>query len=126
MDTGGITDRHGRIVYIPYPDARSHDSASNGTKEASGRLWRPITLTRNIEFEMVRNGWAWVLNRYEPDACYREALEDAAAIAAASGLATTMSIHGNSEAPVPRTKARTQSPKAAEPVCRKFESARFS
>lgn len=65
MDTGGIVDRHGRIVAIPY-------------------LWQEFIgdpknrgFFRNIELEMVLNGWAWVLDRYGPDASYLDALSDA-------------------------------------------------
>ena len=32
---------------------------------------------RNIELEMILNGWTWVLDRYEPDPIYFEALDDA-------------------------------------------------
>jgi hypothetical protein len=32
---------------------------------------------RNVELEMVLNGWAWVLERYEPDPRYPAALEEA-------------------------------------------------
>lgn len=58
LDTGRIVDRHGRIVAVPY--LRSISSPS-----------------RNIELEMVLNGWAWVLDRYGPDERYFQALEDA-------------------------------------------------
>lgn len=58
MDTGGIIDRHGRVVCVPY-------------------LRQEGAATRNIELEMVLNGWAWVLDRYEPDKHYFDALEDA-------------------------------------------------
>jgi len=58
MDTGGIFDRHGRVVCVPY--LRENGAA-----------------TRNIELEMILNGWTWVLDRYEPDDRYFDALEDA-------------------------------------------------
>lgn len=60
MDTGSIMDRHGRIVAIPY---------LKQTQEYATH--------RNIELEMVLNGWAWVLDRYGPDERYIRALEDA-------------------------------------------------
>ena len=60
MDTGSIMDRHGRIVAIPY---------LKQTQE--------YATYRNIELEMVLNGWAWVLDRYGPDQRYIQALEDA-------------------------------------------------
>jgi micrococcal nuclease len=59
MDTGQIVDRHKRIVAIPY-------------LAGPGMAW-----ARNIELEMVLNGWAWVLDRYGPDARYNDALQDA-------------------------------------------------
>lgn len=63
MDTGNIFDRHGRIVGVPFLPA----SAS-----------RPSGLpARNVELEMVLNGWAWVLERYGPDERYMAALEEA-------------------------------------------------
>ncbi|MFK0689523.1 topoisomerase DNA-binding C4 zinc finger domain-containing protein [Mesorhizobium sp. IMUNJ 23033] len=36
-----------------------------------------MLVTRNIELEMVLNGWAWVLERYGPGERYLEALDDA-------------------------------------------------
>lgn len=70
MDTGGSFDRHGRIVAIPYlaVDSAAHRQSPWGS--------RPL-LSRNIELEMVVNGWAWVLDRYEPDGRYFAALDDA-------------------------------------------------
>ena len=59
MDTGGVVDRHGRIVCVPYL-----------ADERAGAM-------RNIELEMILNGWTWVLDRYEPDPSYFEALDDA-------------------------------------------------
>ena len=59
-DTGGVVDRHGRIVCIPYLCDES----------AFGAM-------RNIELEMVLNGWSWVLDRYGPSEHYLDALADA-------------------------------------------------
>ena len=59
MDTRSVLDRHGRVICVPYliePEG-----------EFAGRL-------RNIELEMVLNGWAWVLERYEPGEQYLDAL----------------------------------------------------
>ena len=78
MDTGGIVDRHGRIVAVPYlreEDVREERSSSI-LKRFFGAHMSHRTC-RNIELEMVLNGWAWVLDRYEPEARYFEALEDA-------------------------------------------------
>ena len=58
MDTGGMLDRHRRIVAVPY-------------------LWTVPHGWRNIELEMILNGWAWLLERYGPPDHYFDALEDA-------------------------------------------------
>jgi endonuclease YncB( thermonuclease family) len=51
MDTGKSVDQYGRIVAVPYLG------------------------DRNIEIDMVLNGWAWVIEKYGPDEIYFEALE---------------------------------------------------
>jgi endonuclease YncB( thermonuclease family) len=48
MDTGKSVDRYGRVVAVAYLGDRYP------------------ALTRNIEIEMLLNGWAWLLERYEP------------------------------------------------------------
>lgn len=58
MDAGGMVDRHQRIVAVPY-------------------LWSDRHGWRNIELEMILNGWAWLLDRYCPPNHYFDALEDA-------------------------------------------------
>ena len=63
MDTGKSVDRYGRVVAVPYLGDRYLFSN------------RSLYLTRNIEIEMLLNGWAWVLERYGPDEIYFEALE---------------------------------------------------
>ena len=63
MDTGKSVDRYGRVVVVPYLGDRYLFSN------------RSLYLTRNIEIEMLLNGWAWVLERYGPDEIYFEALE---------------------------------------------------
>ncbi len=55
MDTGRMVDGHGRIVAVPYLRG-----ARPSGREASYSC-------RNIELEMVLNGWAWVLDRYCPE-----------------------------------------------------------
>lgn len=70
MDRGGIVDRHGRIVGIPYLPIECQ------TTPLPGKPWGAAS-PRNIELEMVLNGWAWVLDRYGPDERYFEALEHA-------------------------------------------------
>ena len=61
MDTGKIIDRHCRIVATPY---------------LTGSINRE-TVTRNVELEMLLNGWAWLLERYCPNETYYRALDDA-------------------------------------------------
>lgn len=79
MDTGGIVDRHGRIVAVPYLRV----SCGNGLQQSSvmeqlfGGVAKSPPMARNIELEMVLNGWAWVLDRYEPAERYFDALDDA-------------------------------------------------
>lgn len=78
MDTGGIVDRHNRVVAVPYLKADTHSSISRHSSIVGNLLQRFSSPSfRNIELEMVLNGWAWVLDRYEPDQRYFEALEDA-------------------------------------------------
>src|SRR5262245_40316956 len=54
MDTGKSVDRYGRVLAVAYLGNRSP--------------------TRNIEIEMLLNGWAWLVERYGPDEIYFEAL----------------------------------------------------
>jgi endonuclease YncB( thermonuclease family) len=61
-DTGRIVDRHKRIVAVPY---------------LRKKLSIDAPASRNIELEMILNGWTWVLERYGPDPHYLTALEDA-------------------------------------------------
>ena len=79
MDTGGIVDRHGRVVAIPY--LRQVNSPVGGLmsslRSLTGLPMPGRSIVRNIELEMVVNGWAWVLDRYEPEQRYFDALEDA-------------------------------------------------
>jgi len=80
MDTGRPVDDYHRIVCVPY---LTEEYNSGEFKTLSGGLHsvmtfgEPFIVTRNIELEMVLNGWAWVLDRYGPDERYLEALEDA-------------------------------------------------
>jgi micrococcal nuclease len=80
MDTGSSFDRHGRIVCVPYltQEYPSIDcwTASNALHRTH-RFGKPQRITRNVELEMVVNGWAWVLDRYEPDERYTLGLENA-------------------------------------------------
>lgn len=79
MDTGGSIDRHGRIVAVPYLMQKCSDR-DVGQRSLVGHLaalFGSGHLCRNIELEMVLNGWAWVLDRYGPEPHYFDALEDA-------------------------------------------------
>lgn len=69
MDTGMSFDRHGRVVAVPYLRTGVSSTASVPTT-ARKRC-------RNVELEMVINGWAWVLERYGPNQAYLDALDDA-------------------------------------------------
>ena len=51
MDTNKSVDRYGRVLAVPYLG------------------------DRNIEIEMLLNGWAWVIEKYGTDEIYFEALE---------------------------------------------------
>jgi micrococcal nuclease len=77
MNTGKSVDRHGRLVCVPFLMA---DYAAGEFRTSSNRLHvakTPLFVSRNIELEMVLNGWAWVLERYGPDERYLEALDEA-------------------------------------------------
>lgn len=80
MDTGRIVDRHERIVGVPYLteeySGAEFKTSSNHSHNAT-MFGGPLFVTRNIELEMVVNGWAWVLERYGPGERYLEALDDA-------------------------------------------------
>lgn len=78
-DTGRIVDRHGRIVAVPYLRQPRADDLQHPSilERLFGEFARPRLIARNIELEMVLNGWAWVLDRYDPAERYFEALADA-------------------------------------------------
>jgi micrococcal nuclease len=79
-DTGKCTDRHGRVVAVPYLGERYPASLFEDEMTACDRiLYKNSTFyrTRNVEIEMVLNGWAWVLERYCPEEIYLSAFEDA-------------------------------------------------
>ncbi len=80
MDTGQIVDRHKRIVCVPFLtqeySAAAFRTSSNRVHNAK-TFGEPLLVTRNVELEMVLNGWAWVLERYGPDERYLQALDDA-------------------------------------------------
>lgn len=80
MDTGKIVDRHGRIVCVPFLTEEyltAEFRTSSDDLHSADLLGGPLLVTRNIELEMVLNGWAWVVERYGPDERYFDALADA-------------------------------------------------
>jgi endonuclease YncB( thermonuclease family) len=77
MDTGQIVDRHGRIVAVPYLRQQRQGRAPQSVLEHLFHALTAGTEWRNVEIEMVLNGWAWVLDRYQPEQRYFDALEDA-------------------------------------------------
>lgn len=60
--SGSSSDRWGRIFCVPY----LLDDGPDGYRRS-----------RNIELEMVLNGWAWVLDCWGPPDHYNDALSDA-------------------------------------------------
>lgn len=80
MNTGQSVDTYGRVVCVPY---LTMDYAAGEFRTPSScphvitTLGAPLRVTRNIELEMVVNGWAWVLERYGPGKRYLDALEEA-------------------------------------------------
>jgi len=80
MDTGRSIDKYGRIVCVPYLQQEYSGCLLKTPAERRHRaqyFGKTFTTMRNIELEMVLNGWAWVLDRYGPDDRYFEALDDA-------------------------------------------------
>lgn len=77
MNTGGSFDRHGRIVAVPYVADPAEHLVGLGPHVLPRPGWPPRGRYRNVELEMIANGWAWVLDRYEPPESYYAALEDA-------------------------------------------------
>jgi endonuclease YncB( thermonuclease family) len=78
--TGRIADRYGRLIAVPFVEPRRDDRKTvihHVRRNLARRLGVPRAGTRNVELEMVVNGWAWVLERYGPDDIYLHALEDA-------------------------------------------------
>jgi micrococcal nuclease len=78
-DTGKSVDRHGRIVCVPFLtlDYSVGEFSAPARVHTAKTFGSPLLVTRNIELEMVINGWAWVLDRYGPDERYLEALDEA-------------------------------------------------
>jgi micrococcal nuclease len=76
-ETGNAIDRYGRIVGVPFLSEASTSKSEpvrNSIRKVFGQ--RQI-IVRNIELEMILNGWAWVLSRYDPDPVYFVAQDEA-------------------------------------------------
>lgn len=78
MDTGKSVDRHGRLVAVAYvgdeyPASMFRDRMNAADYEKVRN--RSLYLPRNVEMEMLLNGWAWVVEKYGPDQKYLEALK---------------------------------------------------
>lgn len=112
MDTGGIIDRHKRIVAVPYLQM---DQSNEANDPASARqFFRGVTAPshRNIELEMILNGWAcWCLIAMAPMKATSMRWKMLSEIGAASGEMTTTFIRGNSRSSA--TGARRTKPKLA-------------
>ncbi|MBL3705629.1 hypothetical protein GI582_23280 [Sulfitobacter sp. BDSS02] len=82
MDVGSSFDAYGRIVSVPYL-TQTYSSADfedeMGCRHKASTFGGGANVTRNVELEMVLNGWAWVLEHYAPDERYLWALRDAQA-----------------------------------------------
>lgn len=79
-DTGQIFDRHKRLVCVPYLPANQSLASSSSPLGFLKALISPFgsgAVMRNVELEMVLNGWAWVVEKYGPHEKYMEALADA-------------------------------------------------
>lgn len=80
MNTGRSVDTYGRVVCVPYLTldyAAGELRTSSSCPHVITTFGAPFRVTRNVELEMVVNGWAWVLERYGPNQRYLDALEDA-------------------------------------------------
>jgi micrococcal nuclease len=80
LETGQVIDRHKRLLCVPYLQDDHGATQSNSPLEIVKALispWSSGVVMRNIELEMVLNGWAWVVEKYGPDERYLEALDDA-------------------------------------------------
>ena len=76
-ETGNCVDRYGRIVGVPFLTESSTLASLPAANPARKIFGLRQTIVRNIELEMVLNGWAWVLERYGPDGAYLDAQSDA-------------------------------------------------
>ena len=79
-DTGQIFDRHKRLVCVPYLPTDQDKAGTTSPLDFLKAILSPFdsgATMRNVELEMVLNGWAWVVEKYEPDEKYLDALDDA-------------------------------------------------
>lgn len=76
-ETGDYIDRYGRIVGVPFLSEASVSGAASPTNPLRKIFGLRRTIVRNVELEMVLNGWAWVLSRYDPGPDYFDAQDEA-------------------------------------------------
>jgi micrococcal nuclease len=77
LNSGKCVDKYGRIIGTPYLSEFVQIAA-----EPKSNLLRKVfgtrkTVVRNIELEMLLNGWAWVLDIDKPAKKYLDAQEEA-------------------------------------------------
>jgi micrococcal nuclease len=76
-ETGHYIDRYGRIVGVPFLSEASTSGAAPQKSPFRKIFGLRQTIIRNVELEMVLNGWAWVLSRYDPGPDYFAAQDEA-------------------------------------------------
>lgn len=65
-ETGDFIDLYGRIVGVPFLVEASSGVPAPMQHPSRKIFGQRSTLVRNVELEMILNGWAWVLSRYDP------------------------------------------------------------
>jgi micrococcal nuclease len=76
-ETGDYIDRYGRIVGVPFLTESSNAAPPYGQNPLRKIFGLRQSIVRNVEIEMVLNGWAWVLSRYNPGPDYFFAQDEA-------------------------------------------------
>lgn len=76
-ETGDYIDRYGRIVGVPFLSESSVYASNVPVNPLRKIFGLRQAIVRNVELEMVLNGWAWVLSRYNPGEEYFAAQNEA-------------------------------------------------
>lgn len=76
-ETGDYIDRYGRIVGVPFLSESANVAPTVGLNPLRKVFGLRQSIVRNVELEMVLNGWAWVLSRYNPGPDYFFAQDEA-------------------------------------------------